>query len=116
MAASTSLTPEQRVLRSRMAAYAQHSQGRTNTAPATAAAMARFERQVDPDGQLAPAERARRAEHARRAFYSGLAYASSKSRAQRKAERLEAFERASLEQAHHAALAEADQILGKAGS
>lgn len=116
MAASTSLTPEQRVLRSRMAAYAQHAAGKTNTAPATAAALARFERQVDPEGQLSAQERARRAELARKAYYAALAYASSKSRAQRKTERLKASERAALEQAHHAALAEADQILGGCGS
>lgn len=37
------------------------------TANARTAALARFEREVDPDGRLAPAERARRAEHARKA-------------------------------------------------
>lgn len=43
------------------------------------------ERQVDPDGVLDPAERARRAEHARRAYFTGLALKSAKARAARKA-------------------------------
>jgi hypothetical protein len=34
-----------------------------------AAFEARFEREVDPDGVLAPAERAKRAEAARKAYY-----------------------------------------------
>ncbi|MGH3574069.1 MAG: hypothetical protein ACRDUW_19985 [Pseudonocardiaceae bacterium] len=42
--------------------------------------LARFERQVDPDNTLAPAERARRAEAARRAHMQRLALASSKAR------------------------------------
>jgi hypothetical protein len=37
------------------------------TAPARAAFLARFEREVDPDGTLDPAERALRARHARAA-------------------------------------------------
>lgn len=40
----------------------------------------RFERQVDPDGTLPPAERARRAEHARKAYYTRLALRSAQSR------------------------------------
>lgn len=50
------------------------------TAPARAAAMARFEAQVDPDGTLAPTERARRAEHARKAHFLRLAMLSAQSR------------------------------------
>ena len=45
----------------------------------------RFERQVDPEGKLPPAERARRAAHAERAYMLGLAYRSAKVRAARKA-------------------------------
>lgn len=47
--------------------------------------MDRFERQVDPDGVLAPAERARRAEHARRAYMQRLALKSAQSRRRKKA-------------------------------
>ncbi len=47
--------------------------------------MERFEREVDPDGTLEPAERARRASHARSAYYSGLALKSAKARRLRKA-------------------------------
>lgn len=51
------------------------------TAPARRGFMARFEKQVDPDGTLSPAERARRAELAMRAHMSRLALASAKRRA-----------------------------------
>ncbi len=50
------------------------------TAPGRAVFDARFEREVDPDGTLPPAERARRAEHARRAYFTRLALASAKAR------------------------------------
>jgi len=74
------LSPSQRTLRARMAAHALHAQGGTSTAAGTAAFLAKFERQVDPDGILPPAERARRAEHARKAHMTGLALASSRAR------------------------------------
>lgn len=35
--------------------------------------LARFEREVDPDGLLSPEERTRRAEYARRAYMTSLA-------------------------------------------
>lgn len=41
---------------------------------------ARFEREVDPDGVLEPAERARRAAHARKAYFLRLALKSAKAR------------------------------------
>lgn len=50
------------------------------TAKARAALLAKFEREVDPDGILPLAERARRAEHARKAYYTRLALKSAKSR------------------------------------
>lgn len=50
------------------------------TAPARAALMARFEREVDPQGTLPPDERARRAENKRRAYFQRLALKSSKAR------------------------------------
>ena len=53
------------------------------TAPARAAADARFEREVDPTGVLDPAERARRAEHLRRAHYQRMALKSVQARRKR---------------------------------
>jgi len=46
--------------------------------------MRKFEREVDPDGTLSEAERARRAKAARRLHFTKLAYASAKARARRK--------------------------------
>ncbi len=62
------------------------------TAPARAALMDRFERQVDPDGVLDPAERARRAEHARQAHMKRMALASVPSRRKAKEARRRAVE------------------------
>ncbi len=45
--------------------------------------MARFERQVDPDGTLPEAERRRRAEAAKKAYFLGLALKSTKARRKR---------------------------------
>jgi hypothetical protein len=81
------LTPAQRVLRARTAAYAQHAQGKTNTAAAREASpqsLTYWGKQVDPDGVLSDAERDKRAEHARKAHMSRMALASSKARARRK--------------------------------
>ena len=50
------------------------------TAPARAAFLDRFARQVDPDGVLSPADRARRAEHARKAYFLDLAAKSVNAR------------------------------------
>ena len=55
------------------------------TAPARAALMAKFEREVDPDGTLPSDERAARAENARKAFFTRLALKSARSRRQSKA-------------------------------
>jgi hypothetical protein len=73
-----------RVLRARMAAHLLHAQisdPTEHTAPARAAFLSRFEREVDPDGILDPHERARRAEHAKKAYFIKLALASRKARA-----------------------------------
>lgn len=80
-----SLTPEQRVLRARIAAHALHASrdSREVTASARAAFMSRFEREVDPDGALDPAERARRASHAKTAYFTRLAFRRSKGRGER---------------------------------
>lgn len=44
----------------------------------------KFEREVDPDGVLAPAERARRAAHARKAYFARLALKSAQARRRRR--------------------------------
>lgn len=76
-----------RILRARMAAYLLHAQvtdPAAHTAPARAAFLSRFEREVDPDGILEPQERARRAELAKKAYFIKLARSSSKARAKRR--------------------------------
>ena len=77
-----------RALRARMAAHHLHAgipDAAAHTAPARAAFLARFEREVDPDGVLDPRERARRAEHARKAYFLRLALASAHARGARRA-------------------------------
>ena len=74
------LTPAERSLRSRLGALKVHSTGRTNTAPARAAMTQRFLDEVDPEGVLPPAERARRAEYARRAHMTKLSLKASQAR------------------------------------
>lgn len=80
------MTPQQRSLRARLAAHALHAKvadPKAHTAPATQAFLARFERQVDPDGVLEPGERARRAEHARKQYMTALSLKSSQARAKK---------------------------------
>lgn len=84
MAASSKLSPSERVLRARAAAYSQHAQGLTNTEPARRALEAKFAAQVDPDGVLDPETRARRVEQARRAHMAKLALQSAKVRRRRR--------------------------------
>jgi hypothetical protein len=71
-----------------MAAHLLHAaipDAAAHTAPARAAFLARFEREVDPDGTLDPGERTRRAEHARKAYFLRLALASAHAREARRA-------------------------------
>ena len=81
-----SLSPTERSLRARLAAYAMHAQhdSRDTSAPGRAAFLARFEADVDPDGRLDPEERRRRAEHARSAYFARLALASVAARRARR--------------------------------
>jgi len=76
------MTPGERTLRARAAAYEMHAKHGSLKAAikGQAALLAKFERQVDPDGQLTPEERRRRALHARRAHMARLALASARSR------------------------------------
>ncbi len=83
------LTPTERSLRARIAAHERWSKSDpvAGTAAARKAALDRFEREVDPEGRLPAAERARRAEHARKAYFTRLAYRSAQARrAQRRAQ------------------------------
>ncbi len=78
------LTPEQRSLRSRIATsekWAKTADRSAATAPARRAFLDQFEKQVDPDGTLDPAERAIRAAHAKKAYFARLALKSSRARA-----------------------------------
>jgi len=77
-----SLTPSERVMRARMAAYMLHARydPRETTKPARRAFNQRFLDQVDPDRRLPDRERHRRAEAARRAYFTRLAYLSARSR------------------------------------
>lgn len=78
----------ERSLRARIGAHALHAHGgydsRELTAPARAAFLDRFARQVDPENILSEAERDRRAAHARKAYMLGLSLKSAKARAAKK--------------------------------
>src|SRR4051812_7846873 len=76
-----------RSLIARLAAHeswAKTTDPSARTAPARRALLDRFERQVDPDGVLSPAERARRAGHARKAYFARLALRSAQARRARR--------------------------------
>lgn len=78
-----SLTPEERSRWGQVGAHtswARTADRSQRTAPARQAFLERFEHEVDPDGLLDPAERARRAEHARKAYMTRLALKSAQAR------------------------------------
>jgi hypothetical protein len=64
--------------------HARHD-SRQTSAPGRAAFLARFDREVDPDGVLEPEERRRRAELARRAYFARLSVAAAKARQAKRA-------------------------------
>lgn len=75
--------PSTRVLVAKIAAHERWAGTHDRTAATAAARKAfidRFERTVDPEGVLDPAERAVRAEHARRAHFQRLALKSAQAR------------------------------------
>jgi hypothetical protein len=76
------LTPTERSLRARLAAHAMHAahSSEETTRAGREAFLGRFEREVDPSGQLDPAERRRRAGHARQAYFVRLSLLSTKAR------------------------------------
>jgi hypothetical protein len=77
------LTPEQRVMRARIAAFHLHAHVQdpsAHTAPARQKFLERFEREVDPDGVLPLEDRKRRAQRALKEHMIGLALKSSQAR------------------------------------
>ncbi len=84
------LSPAQRSLQARMAvhrSWAFTPDRQARTAPARAAADARFERMVDPDGVLPEMERRLRADSARKAYFAELGMKSVKARQRASARR-----------------------------
>lgn len=76
-------TPADLSLRGQLGAHtswARTTDRSARTKAARDAAERKFELEVDPDGVLPPADRARRAEHARKAHFARLALASAKAR------------------------------------
>jgi hypothetical protein len=87
--AGSSLSPEERSLRARMAAHSLHathdSRALTEAARAASPAQLRYwETKVDPDGVLSDSERLRRAGHARSEHYARLAFKAARARAKKK--------------------------------
>jgi len=82
-----SLDPQFRVLRARLGALTLHSMydAKETTSAARSAFLDKFERQVDPNGELSPEERQRRAEFARKAHFTRMAMKSAQARSQAKA-------------------------------
>lgn len=81
------MTPEQRSLDAQVAVHTSwaNTKDRTaRTAPARQAFADRFERQVDPNGEMDPITRAKAAKNARVAYFKALASKSAKVRARRK--------------------------------
>lgn len=79
-------TSAERRLQASVASHESWARTPNRTARTAAARRAfndRFEREVDPEGILLPAERAKRAENARKAYYSRLALKSAQARRRR---------------------------------
>lgn len=76
------MTPAERSLRASIAAHLKwaNTDAAEGTKAARAAFLDRFDRAVDPDGTLDPAERARRAAHLRSAHFKALALKSAQAR------------------------------------
>lgn len=77
------MSTAERTLRARLAAHeswAQTADRAARTAAARQAFADSFERQVDPDGVLDPAERSKRAESARKAHYTRLSLKAAEAR------------------------------------
>jgi hypothetical protein len=81
------VSPGEQSLRGRLAAHILHARRdpRETTAKGRAAFLARFEREVDPAGELDLSERRRRAEQARRAYFIRLSLAALEARRTKRA-------------------------------
>jgi hypothetical protein len=79
-------SPAERRLAAQVGAHARWSRtvDRSATQPARDALMARFERDVDPDGTLPPDIRVRNARSARKAYFAALALKSVRARRERR--------------------------------
>jgi hypothetical protein len=75
----------ERVRLGRLGALTVHARGRTNTAPAREAWVAKLQAEIDPDGSLTPDEIARRMQFAMRARMTRLAMARWGPSSQRRA-------------------------------
>jgi hypothetical protein len=84
--ARSDLSPAQRILRSRIAGKKTASLHSADEmlGPARAALASKWEREVDPDGTLEPAERERRANAARASFFAALSLKGQQARKARK--------------------------------
>lgn len=80
---ASAVTPSERKIRARIGAFSLHAQGGTNTSPARAAFMAKFELEVDPEGFLPEAERQKRAKAAKSAYFERLALKSAQTRSKK---------------------------------
>lgn len=76
------LTPSEASLRGRIGAYSLHAthNPKETTQKARQTFLARFEKEVDPEGTLPEAERVRRATAARKAYFARLSYKSARAR------------------------------------
>ena len=85
-------SPSEMALRGRIGAFTVHARhdSRETTASARAAFLARFEREVDPEGVLPEPERLRRADSARKAYFARLALKSARVRGKKSRRREEA--------------------------
>jgi hypothetical protein len=83
---SRNFDPREMALRGRIGGFAQKAKHdpKVTTAKARASFLGRFERDVDPNGELPEDERLRRAEAARRAYFSRLAHKSAQARRSRR--------------------------------
>lgn len=81
------LTPAERRLRGQLGAHeswARTEDRAARTRPAREAFEERFLREVDPEGILDPAERARRAASARKAHFARMSYQAARARSARR--------------------------------
>jgi hypothetical protein len=95
-----SKNPKDRILSAKIAAnsrWAQVEDRSKETAPGRAASASRYEKLVDPEGLLPPAERAKRAKNAEKAHFQLMALRSAQVRRRAKLARTAVEVREALE-------------------